>query len=213
MSRRYAIIVGDVVKSGKIIDRTQYWEMLQKVTNKVNKNYREEFYAPMTILKGDEVSAVLNDLSSVYNIMRDFQELFYPYQIRFASVYGNVDVALDTKNASLIDGPAFWKANDCLEDIKKEKRYFKFEFGSESTDAMLTTIANLVTHIKNSWSKSEKEIIDLYEKTKKQEDVAKKYNVSQQAVSNALKRSNWQIVRESEEIIIKVLKTYPRCEI
>lgn len=210
MSRRYVVIVGDVVKSGSIIDRAQYWKKLQKVTNKINKNYLEEFYAPMTILKGDEVSAVLNDLTSVYPIMRDFQELFYPYRIRFVSVNGKLDVAIDTKNASLMDGPAFWKANDYLEYIKKKKKYFKFDFGSEPTDMMLTTIANLVAHIKNNWSKREKEIIDLYEKTRKQEDVAKKYNISQQAVSDALKRAHWQIVRESEETLLKVLRTYPR---
>ena len=109
-----------------------------------------------------------------------------------------------------MDGPAFWKENDCLEYLRNKKRYFMFDLGDETVDTMLTTIANLIAFIKNNWSKREREIIDLYEKFRKQDNVAKKYNISQQAVSNALKRAQWQIVRESEGTILRVLRTYPQ---
>ncbi|HDO19342.1 MAG TPA: hypothetical protein ENG74_01300 [Thermoplasmatales archaeon] len=208
MPQKYTVIVGDVIKSGKIRERDRYWSSLQDVTNSINTKYREEFYAPITILKGDEISAVLNRLHFSYAIMRDFQEMFYPYQIRFVSVYDEIDIALETRNASLMDGPAFWKANEYLEYIKKRKLYFKFDFGNNVIDNMLTTIANLVAFIKYDWSEREKEIIDLYEKTKRQEIVAKEFNISQQSVSDALKRAHWQIVRESEEVILKVLRSY-----
>jgi len=210
MVKKYIVLVGDVVKSGKIPDRLRYWKLLRIVTGKINKKYKGKFYAPMVILKGDEISAVLKDLSSIYIIIKDLQELFYPYQMRFVGVYDKIDVALDTKNASLMDGPAFWKADKYLERLKREKKNIMFDLGNKTIDIMLTTIANLIAYMKSNWTEKELEIIHLYEKYGNQMKVAKECGISQQAVSNALKRAHWKIVRESEEKILKVLEKYVR---
>jgi len=210
MGRKYVVIVGDVVKSRKIRDRLDYWEKLKIVADEINRNYRDVFYAPIVILKGDEISAVLKDPSSTYTIIREFQESFLPYNMRFVAVYGFIDVALETKNASLMDGPAFWKANKYLEEIKKKKKYVVINMGNETIDALITAVANLVAYIKNTWTSRELEIIRLYEKCRNQKKVAEKYGISQQAVSDALKRAYWQIVRDSEDTILKILEKYEK---
>jgi len=210
MKREYVVVIGDVIKSGRTKDRVKYWNKLQEVVKKINEKYKKIFYAPMMIIKGDEVTAVLNDLENLYLILRTFQEDFYPYQIRFVSVYGEIDVAIETKNASLMDGPAFWKADTYLESIKKERKYFYFDFGDELLDRMIASMANLLAHLKNRWSEKEKAVIALYEKHGRQVEVAEKYGATQQGISDALKRSYWREIRESEKIILKVLQSYPR---
>ena len=115
---------------------------------------------------------------------------------------------METRNASLMDGQAFWDADKYLEMIKNKKLYFYFDFGNKLMDEMLTAMANLVTAFKNKWTQKERAIISLYETFNNQEVVAKKCKIRQQSVSNALKRSHWHEIRSSEEIILKVLDSY-----
>lgn len=208
MKQKYVVIVGDVIKSGSAKDRKEYWNKLQGVVNKVNEKYKEFFYAPMMIIKGDEITAVLHHGEQSYAILRFFQEEFYPYQIRFASVKGVIDVGIKTKNASIMDGEAFWKADDHLESIKKERKYFYFDFGNELLDEVISSMTSLLAHLKSRWSEKERMIIVLYEKYGNQMDAAEKCGITQQGVSDALKRSYWREIRENEKIIEKVLKSY-----
>lgn len=209
MTRRVTIIVGDVVGSGKIADRPGYWKKLRKSTKRINRKYKEAFLGPLMVLMGDEVSAVLKNLKHTYPIMRDFQEMLHPYRIRFVSVVGEVDLALSTKNASLMDGPAFWKANEHLENIKRKKMTFLFDLGNERIDGLLTATANLIACIKEGWTERERELISQYEELGKQEMVAERYQVSQQAVSSALRRARWKEINAAEETILRVMDSYP----
>lgn len=208
MKDGYTVIVGDVVKSSSIKDRVKYWKEMQKVVNLINNRYKELLFAPLMILKGDEITGVLRNFKSSYTVAREFQEAFYPYLMRFVCVYGQIDIAIETRNASLMDGQAFWDADKYLEMIKNKKLYFYFDFGNKLIDETLTSMANLIAILKNKWSQKEREIISQYEKFNNQEIVAKKYKISQQSVSNALKRSHWHEIRSSEAIILKVLGSY-----
>lgn len=208
MKHRYTVIVGDVVRSSQVVDRVKYWKKMQKVVNQINNKHKEFFHAPLMIIKGDEITGVLRNLKYSYTIVRDFQEAFSPYIMRFVCVYGQIDIAIETRNASLMDGQAFWDADKYLEIIKNKRLYFYFDFGNKLIDETLTSMANLIAILKNKWSQKEREIISQYEKFNNQEIVAKKYKISQQSVSNALKRSHWHEIRSSEAIILKVLGSY-----
>jgi hypothetical protein len=206
--RKFGIIVGDVIGSIRIEEREDYWNLIQDTINHINKKYEKSLYAPLIILKGDEISAVLNDISMSYSIIRDFQELFIPYEIRFVCTYGEVDVAINTKNASMMDGPGFWKAGEFLLDLKKKKRYVHYDLGDEKFNNLINALTNLIIRIKYEWTDRELTMIKLYEKQGNQNEVAKILGISQQSVSDALRRSYWEGIREAETTVIDTLRNY-----
>lgn len=223
MLKKYVAIVGDVIRSGKIKERKKYWKKLNRAIEKVNEKYKEEIFANFMILKGDEISGVLKDLEMVYEILREIQENFLPYQMRFVAVYDELDIALETKNASLIDGMAFRKAGDYLQEIKKRRQrrlktkkdfyfdYFYFDLGNKAIDREINILANLVAILKyTKWKKERKKVIELFEEIGNQTEVSKKLNVTQQDVSDALKNACWKEVREAEKLINEKLITYKR---
>jgi hypothetical protein len=206
--KEYTVLVGDVIKSGTIEDRNHYWKKLSQVVKKINHEYREVFFAPCTILKGDEISAVMKEKVRCYHIIRDIQESFFPYEIRLVCVHDYLDLAINTKDASIMDGPAFWKANKYLEGIKKENKYIHFDLKDPRIDSLITTVANLVASRKYEWTETEKKIIETYEIYNKQIQVAKKHQIRQQSVSNALIRAHLKEIRASEEIINYSLNSF-----
>jgi hypothetical protein len=210
MADELVIIVGDVVKSAKIPDRAKYWEKMQQAISVVGEKHAKSFFAPMVSLKGDEVAAVLIEVGDAYDVMSEFQDAFHPYKMRFATVVGQVDVAVETKDASKMDGPAFWKANDYLESIKKKGRHYHFDFGNGRIDEILASAANLVFLLKEMWTDKDREIISSYVRLGRQDAVADSLGISQQAVSGSLRRAHWREIEQSEAAITSLLKSYPR---
>ena len=67
---------------------------------------------------------------------------------------------------------------------------------------------NLIFFLRKKWSKKQYEIIKEYEKVGSQYEVAKALSVTQQAVSNILKRSIWKEIKNIEEDLNRVLHLY-----
>ncbi len=223
MDKKFVTIVGDVIGSAKIKNRNRYGRKLAHSVEATNKKFEDKLFAKCMVVKGDEIAGVLKNIETTYDVMREIQEHMLPFKIRFAAVFGKLDVALETRNASQIDGVAFKRADSYLEKLKTKARqtvrntkkpfdYFYFDLGQKSLDREITTIANLTAIIKYSHWKGKKDIIDSYEKLGKQKAVAQKQHITQQAVSKALRGAHWKEIRDAEKLINELLIRYTKHE-
>ncbi|MFO8132475.1 MAG: SatD family protein [Thermoplasmatota archaeon] len=223
MDKKYVALVGDIIGSAKIKNRGIYGKKLARSIEEANRRFEAKLFAKCMVVKGDEIAGVLKNIETTYDVAREIQEHLLPVKIRFAAVYDDLDVALETRNASQIDGAAFKRADSHLEKLKKKARqtvrntkkpfdYFYFDLGKKSLDREITTIANLTAIIKYSHWKGKKDIIYSYEKRGKQEAVAQKLDITQQAVSKALRRAHWKEVRDAEKLINELLMRYTKNE-
>ncbi|WP_456473808.1 SatD family protein [Candidatus Pyrohabitans sp.] len=209
MRERLYVVLGDVVSSRRLVDRAEFQNKLEKTCKEINKTYAEDIYADFKILKGtDEIAGVLSDLSNIYKIISTIQEQLYPNYMRFAVVLDRIDTALETKDAALMDGPAFHKASDIMNKLKKSKLMFDMSVSDKIVDTAISGQINLILLLKKNWSPKQRQIVGEYEKTKNQSKIAKKLGITQQAVSKILGRSMWKEIKTIEGKLNQILRSY-----
>ena len=208
-TRILTVIVSDLVHSRDIPGRQELSRKIPLLIENVSKKYRKEFYAPLIQVRGiDELSGVLKQSNMSYRICRLLNEAIYPNLFRFAIVQGALDIAIDSRDVTKMDGTAFHTAADMIKQAKKKNLYYCFDLGHDFTqlNLLLNELPNLVHILRSSWSKHQRLVVQFYEKFSTQKAVAKQLGITQQAVSDALRQAHWKELKQAEDIIDQVLK-------
>ena len=213
MRQKLYVLLGDVVSSRRIDDRDMFQRKLEEAYKKVNNTYSEDIYANFKILKGiDDIGGVLLTMSNCFNIIDSILEQLYPNLMRFVLVLDYIDVGLDTKNVIRMDGPAFHKASDLINSLKKSKLLFDMSVKDKIIDNAIAGQINLILLLKKKWSRKQYQIVREYKKVKNQQEVAMKLGISQQAVSKTLNRSMWKEIKHIEKNLNYIFSAYQtRC--
>jgi hypothetical protein len=210
MKQMLYVVLGDVVASRKIEDKEASQRKLEKACLEVNRNFAEDIYADFKILKGiDEIEGVLLNIASVYKIMDTMLEQFYPHSMRFVLVLDYIDTAVESREVSRMDGPAFHRASDLMKDMKGSRLMFRMSIGDEIMDKTVAGEVNLIFLLKKGWSPGQCRILREYGKMGTQNMAAKALDITQQAVSKALNRSMWKEISSIEDDLNYVLRNYP----
>ncbi|MEF8773331.1 MAG: SatD family protein [Halobacteriales archaeon] len=109
------VLLGDVVGSLQIDDRAAFQGLIRGALATANETDTVE--APFVLQKGiDEFAGVLSTPEGVYEAVRTIQERIRPQTARFAIVHGEVDVGSERMDARAMDGPAFHRGDELLEE-------------------------------------------------------------------------------------------------
>jgi hypothetical protein len=198
MPIRY-VVLGDVVDSRRIDDRSAFGDRLADACAAVTDEHADAFDAPLEPLKGvDEVGGVLADPSPLYDVIDDLRDRLHPQKLRVGVAAGDVDVGLDTGEASRMDGPAFHRADELLADLSSSPLRVAFDFDQAPLDGALAEEVNLLVLLKSRWTDRQRRIVDAYRNAESQAAAADSLDISQAAVSQALSRASWPAIREIE---------------
>ena len=207
MTQKLYVMIGDVIASRGIKDREEFRKKLEKACLDINRTFARDIYADFKILKGiDEIEGVLMNIANVYKIMDTMLDELYPQSMRFVIVFDQIDTALKSREVSRMDGPAFHKASDTIKDLKGSRLMFRLSTGDEILDKAIAGEINLIFILKKGWSSRQRRILREYMKTGTQEVVAKALDITQQAVSKAMKRSMWKEISVIEDDLNHVLQ-------
>lgn len=211
MTQKLYVILGDVISSRKIDDRDGFRKNIERACQAVTSRYSEDIYTDFKILKGiDEFGGVLYSITNVYNIISTILNLLYPESVRFVLVLDYIDTGLETGDVARMDGPAFHRAADMINNLKKLNLKFHMSVGDEVVDSAISGEINLILIIKSNWSATQFRAVQEYEKDKSQSEVAEILGVTQQAVSKALTRSMWKDIRHIEGNLNYILNSYQK---
>jgi predicted DNA-binding protein YlxM (UPF0122 family) len=206
MPKKLFVLLGDVKSSREIKNRELFQEKLIKVCNELDQEYQNDLYADFKILKGlDEIGGVLTEISNIYKIISKITNQIYPNTMRFVLVQNYIDTALNSKDVTKMDGPAFHKASERMKLLKKSKTFFDMETYNETIDSSLIIMINLMLLYKERWTKKQHQIIEEYEKTLNQKKVALKYNITQQAVSKVINNTKWNNIKNLENQLNQII--------
>ena len=211
-SKIFIIIAGDLVGSRNVSHRQQLSDKIRSVIDQITREFRDEFYAPPVLTRGiDELSGVFKRPNMSYRICKLLNDGIYPYLFRFALVRGVLDVAVDSRDASRMDGPAFHIAADLIQRAKKENLYYCFNlelFQVKEFDQWLDEFTNLIHIVRSDWTEHQRKVVQLYERLENQQAVARELGITQQAVSDALGQAHWKEVTRAENIVDRILGKY-----
>lgn len=102
-----------------------------------------------------------------------------------------------------MDGSAFHRSREALEEAKKKRIEIVFKSGYEEIDFPLNSIMELILHVKNKWTKRQRDVINFLESHKdvNLSDVARSFQVSKQAISKIIRAAGWKAVRKAEKVV------------
>ncbi len=143
-----------------------------------------------------------------YQICSALNDKIYPQQFRFVIVRDTLDVAINSKNASKMDGSAFHKAADMLKLAKRDNLYYCFEIKPKfaKLNSLLSDMTNLIQVMRSEWTDRQRQVIELYEKSENQKATATLLGITQQAVSDALQKAHREQVKRAEESVNATLE-------
>lgn len=205
-ANRHYVVMMDIIKSAKLTDRDELTRRLISAMKEVNQVYSQDLLAPFEITRGDEFAAILIKIDHLYEIISVFQETLFPVEFRTVVAYGELNAGLESRQSSIIDGPAFQHADFMMRSLKKTSMTFSIDTGQKEWDRVIQAAINLLLLLWNGFTPLQQRIIRLYQKMGNQSRVAKKIDRTQQQVQAALERCRWELVDEAERSIKETLR-------
>jgi hypothetical protein len=205
MLKSGVVIRGDMIKSRKNKEKTAFWNKLDSVIADINDEFHEELVFKFEIFKGDELTGICLNIKEAYEIAAKIFEYISPLKIRLVISEGEIDQERKTERLQELDGEVFWKASEEMKLLKQSKRFISFRLVNEEISSLVSKMADLITELKYEWTETEKKIIKLYEEHNNQLIVAEKLDVTQQSISDGLRRAKYKIIREAEKALVDFL--------
>lgn len=203
MTRTVALL-GEVDENPAVMDSEALVERLARTLEGLNHELAEALTAPLAV-PGEvpEFVAALRDLGAAYPISRTVAEALHPLPVRVAVCVGDVNLSPGAA-PDQIDGPAFDEAAELIYRGRKEDRMLTIRSGDETTDLMANALFLLLYRDLQTWTERQCEVVRLYRRFGRQQDVAEELGVSQQSVSSSLAGAGWKSLAEAEAALKSV---------
>ncbi len=210
----YAVITGDIVKSGKFgSDREKALKTLKDALNSLGDFKRKSIGGISDIFRGDSFQIVISEPSFALEIAIYLKAQLLSktikgkiIDVRIAIGIGNIE-SLNRKNIKESDGEAFRLSGKALDNISKYRR-FSIKSGIDELNKQLEFISSSIDSITRRWSPEQAEAILLWLKGNTQISISKKLNISQPAVNQRLQLGGHFTLSESFELFKHLIKTH-----
>jgi len=200
------VITVDIKGSKKLKNRAEVQSKILNLLNGLNKEFSSLLIADFMMTLGDEFQGVLKTTNVILNIYK-YVKRNLPLEFYFGIGIGYIETPL-RKKPSEMDGSAFHHSREALKEAKKRNTELVFKSYSEEIEFVLNSVMKLILYVKSKWTKKQRERISFLESGEniKLSDVAKKFQVSKQAISKMFRTAGWKEVRNAEKIVKDFLK-------
>lgn len=211
--KSYIAIIGDIIQSKKIKDRSESQKILQTVLNDINKKYSEDIVSKFMITLGDEFQGLLNRGENIMNIITEIEVKIYPVKIRFGVGIGEITTDINPDIPIGADGPAYYNARKMIENLKSTEKKNKAaesnimiasDVDNEKVDILLNSILSLCTTIREKWTERQREIVfNCLEHGDNQSETAERFGISQSSVQKSLSNAGYYSYKNALDIVTK----------
>jgi hypothetical protein len=122
----YLVLIGDLIASRNSPNRKDLQNRLEAVLTKLN-NRPPKPVSPYTLTLGDEFQAVFETADNVFDDIVQILKALHPDQVRFSLGLGTITTDLNPNQALGMDGPAFYRARDGIDQLKDSGDLIRIE--------------------------------------------------------------------------------------
>lgn len=210
----YIAVIGDIVESKKLNDRSAVQDQLSSVLSDINISFSKDISSKFMITLGDEFQGLLLTGTHTMEIIDKIEREMYPTKIRFGIGVGKIATGINSNMPLGADGPAYYNARNMIVELKAAKKKkmepklnVKIEIaGNADISELINAIFSLNTILKAKWTGRQREIINTYLKCEgTQSDVANKLGINQSNVQKALSNSNYYAYQRALDIVTNIL--------
>ena len=207
MIENAVVIIADVRGSRKMArdERYEGQLFLKSTIIQVNEKFAAEIEAPFMITRGDEFQGVVKNLQNAFIAMLEFERLLFPLQLRYGIGRGSIQ-KLGSDIPIEMDGPAFHRANEALNRVKKKKCFIQFATDDAQCDLMINTIFDLMCAIKSRWNEIAFDRYWKYKELGTFEKVSNIEKVSTQAIWDSMQNMRALEILAAEKNVLESFK-------
>lgn len=203
--KTYCVIIGDINKSRSLADRERVQRKFQQAIDTINKEFKTVIAAKLVLALGDEFQGLLKTPAESYKIVRRFQDLMEPVSLSFGIGVGTLSTSLKSTPLGM-DGECFHRARAAVQKAKRAKRRLVYDFN----DAAVVLVNALIGLMDKQWKRltsRQQEIMRLIKEYSRQEVVANKLHITQQAVSKAYTSTVIKEFHEADDSLREFLQS------
>lgn len=211
----YIAIIGDIKESKSINERGKLQNRIIHILKTVNDNYAQSIASKFLITLGDEFQGLLSSAEHLMDIIQFIKVEAQPVEIRFGIGVGSITTAINPDAALGSDGPAYYMARKCIDNMKMAEGTKGRVCGNvqikiddnHSQELSLNTIFNLMHCIEHDWTVKQKEIAYYaLSHREKQTDIAKQFNVSQAYIQQVFSKTHFYAYKQAYDSVYSILK-------
>ena len=191
------VLIADIVSSRKIKERDKMQKNLKTLLRKLNKE-SGEIISPLTITLGDEFQCVYSSGNEIFRHVWQILDTAYPEKIRFSFGIGEISTAINKEQAIGMDGPAFYAAREGLSELKQKNYLFNISKNTTDTEILsfIKSTVFLISFHTYGWKRNRIKIMSLLEEEMTVKKIAKKLNITEQAVYKNISNGGLQLISE-----------------
>ncbi|MBC7820076.1 MAG: hypothetical protein IAG10_24600 [Planctomycetaceae bacterium] len=198
-TRRATVLIGDIVLSRELPNRLSSQIHLKALMSSLNTKFKKSILSKFTITAGDEFEGVLNDFTSIPDLIWLIETTFVDAPIRLGFGLGSISTEV-SKSPLEMDGQAFHMAREALDQaVKLGVLGGMFRGFGEDDDLIFNGFSRLLQYHWSRLTDRQRDILTHLRGGSSQLQIATQLGVSASAISQASRKSGWQAFSEAEE--------------
>ncbi|MFP4461921.1 MAG: SatD family protein [Thermotogota bacterium] len=194
------VITIDVISSKK--ERLFSQAIREKLSKLDVKRYD---FAP-ALSRGDEIQCLVAKGENPFSVIREIRFVLLPFKLKIGIGIGEIEIPKVIRDSWDLSGEAFFNARDALEHLKgSDETCVELISGSAIKDLAINSSLILMNVLMNDWTPTQFNYVMSYERFGTYERASTALKVSSQNIHKACKRANWDIIKETEKNLDKLL--------
>jgi hypothetical protein len=198
----YLAIIGDVVGSRDVEDRSNLQQKLRVAVDRANRLYSDAIAAGFVITVGDEFQGLLKGSEGVDKILADIRASLHPIELRFGLGIGDLETPLEIVALGM-DGQSFRRARTAIE--RAESRETLVEVEASRTEPGFQIYSLLYAGLRQRWTMRQKQVFDLSMSGVPGKSIALRLGITASAVSQHLRAAEAERIFEATQYWIESL--------
>lgn len=178
------VLIADIKSSREVEgkEREKLQQKLEDTLDELNEK-GEGVVSPYTVTLGDEFQAVFGKADAVFVHILKIMAAMHPVEVRFSLSVGEISTPINTEQAIGMDGPAFHKAREGIDNLKESG--FLLRVSTEDDEDLTLKIINnslqLLSKQIRSWNKKRIVILYMLKEGYHYKEIIEKLDISQTA--------------------------------
>jgi hypothetical protein len=207
---KYLAVIGDVVKSREVPDRSRFQQQLRSSIRRVNEEFSSSIASNFVLTIGDEFQGLLKSVDRIPKLLAMIRSGIHPIEQRVGIGIGSLDTALEPEAIGM-DGPCFHRARDAIELAKTCGTSIEVETGYSNEAFRIYSL--LYSKIRKQWTTRQQQVFDLSMIGFAGKTIAEQLEITPSAVSQHLTAVGADVIFEATRIWVELLtRTYKSAE-
>ncbi|TVR32006.1 MAG: hypothetical protein EA390_05765 [Balneolaceae bacterium] len=202
--KTHIVIIGDLEESKKLKPdlRLKAQRALLTLFDKLNSEPGRPL-SSYSIILGDEFQAVYEEGDHIFRHIWTIMAQLHPVLVRWSIGVGEITTPVNRQRSFEMDGPAFHRARERMEMMKKEKSLISIHTADSSSDKLLNSMFRILSNNLRGWNKNRFLILQKLCEGKEVKQIAAELGLSEVAIYKNINAGSLDAIQDLTDSIVE----------